>query len=86
MLALDPKPVWMIEVLPFQEEEVGGSDGQYPDVFSTMRQAGYRSYHIAPDGKLPEFVGESEPLDMLRQGSSGNYLFVDHMTDTSDLI
>ena len=85
MLMLDPKPVWIIEVLPFQVE-VGGSDGQYPDVFSTMHQAGYRSYHIAPDGKLPEFVGESERLNMLRQGSSGNYLFVDQLIDTSDMI
>lgn len=85
MLTLDPKPVWIIEVLPSQCD-VGGSGGQCRDVFSLMRQAGYRSYHIAPDGKFPEFVDGSDRPGVSRPESGHNVLFVDSVLDISELI
>ena len=85
MLSLDPKPVWIIEVLPSQHD-IGVPDGQRSDVFSVMYQAGYRSYHIGPDGRLPEFVDGSDRPGALWQDSNHNYLFVDEAIDVSDMV
>ena len=84
MLSLDPKPVWIIEVLPSHADAAASSD-QRSDFFSMMHQAGYRSYHIAPDGNLPEFAnGQTLPETSL-QASNHNFLFADKNVDISNI-
>ena len=55
----------------------GGSTGQGPHDLSVMHKAGFRSNHIAPDGKPPEVLDDSERPNGSWREFSRNYLFVD---------
>ncbi len=74
VLALDPKPTWIIEILP----DPIAKRAQPTRVFSMMFAAGYGAYRLAGDGKPLEVTQESVPTVMANaDGAFWNYLFID---------
>ena len=85
VLQLDPKPIWVIEVLP----PGFGSDRSmesFRSTFGQMHGAGYRSYRISPDGRLPETADSDEALLSGGTATGCNYLFIDRNLTLSDVL
>lgn len=80
LLALDPKPLWIVEVLPDSRSR----RMEPTQVFSIMFENGYRAYRIAHQGELAEVTEESVPSLMSSEHPDWNYLFIDSRLQAMD--
>lgn len=85
VLQLDPRPIWIIEVLP-PDLNPDGSTGDFHSTFEQMYESGYRSYRISPDGSLPEIPNSDEALRASSIAAGINYLFIDKNLTLSDVL
>ena len=83
ILALVPKPIWIIEVLLTEDDD--GPQEQCLEVFELMHEAGYRSYCIGSDESLEEVVEGNDLLNGSFRPSNHNYLFVDSAIEVSEV-
>ncbi len=72
LLALDPKPFWIVEVL---SDSISGRT-EPTDVFSIMSSNGYRACRIS-DRSDPVEVTQEEVPSLMRAQGFWNYLFID---------
>lgn len=78
LLSLDPKPLWIIEVLPESRSQ--------SQTFQTMWDCGYRAYRIMHSGNLTEVCrGSTDPGAPMTQGE-WNYLFADGRLSLSEVV
>ena len=80
LLALDPKPFWIIEVLP----DILAKRTEPTQVFSMMFKSGYRGYKILDEGDPVEFT-ETQVSSLMSENSYWNYLFIDETLSLSDI-
>ncbi len=80
LLALDPKPFWIVEVLP---DSISGRT-EPTDVFSIMSSRGYRAYRIS-DRSDPVEVAQDEIPSLMQAQDFWNYLFIDARLSLPDL-
>ena len=78
LLSLDPKPLWIIEVLPESRSQ--------NQTFQTMWDCGYRAYRIMHTGDLTELrQGSTGPGAPLAPGE-WNYIFADSRLSLSEVV
>jgi len=80
-LALDPKPVWIIEILP----DTVVKRTRQTQVFQKMFTQGYRAYRILSHGKLAEITEEAVQSVMSSRDSDWNYLFIDRLRSAPNM-
>lgn len=73
LLARDPKPTWIIEVL----SDPLAKRTRPTRLFAMMFAAGYRAYRISDEGAPVAVTDESVPALMAETADFWNYLFID---------
>ena len=74
LLGLEPKPFWIIEILPDPEAR----RIEPTQAFAIMFEHGYRAYRILRQGDLVEVTEESVYPLLSQEHDEWNYLFIDN--------
>ena len=80
LLASDPKPLWIVEILP----DPLARRPKPTEAFSIMFDSGYSAYQIHSDAGLVQVTDKSIPSLLSHEHLDSNYLFIDNMLPVPD--
>lgn len=82
LLDLDPKPLWIVEILP----DPRARRTEPTQAFSIMFEHGYRAYRIVRHGDPVEVAEESVYPLLSQEQDDWNYLFIDNRLSFEDFL